>query len=517
MAPKALGTSSAYRLSTQDATFIYAETTNGPLHIGSIGFLEGRIELDSLVRHLEDRIYLIPRYRQRLVPVPLNLAHAMMEDDPNFRVADHFELHELTPGISEAEALAEMMHDYERPLDRSRPLWEGHVYHGLEGGRSAVMWKVHHCLVDGVSGVELLKATYDFHRESEPVPPEPEPWTPAPISNPFKRIADAAREVMSNTADKAARTTREIMEGAASRADRARSLGVAARQVGELVARKIVATPWNAAPITQRRSLAWLKLSFTDFRAIRSTFGGSVNDVVLTVLTEGAARYLEHHGYAANGAELCVACPVNVRRKEEQSSLGNRVSMMFPTAPAEPMDVVERLKQINEQTERIKSSGSAQALDGMLGLSDGIPPSLMAAASRVMTFTADAASTVARLTGWTPRPGGFALPAPGLNFLATNVPGVMVPLYLTGHLCLDMIPLVPLAGNVGYCVAILSYNQNLYFGMMAEPRLVPDIALMKSFVEEAFKDLKQRCDDAAKDRSAAPQASVSEAEARAAD
>ncbi|HEY6418540.1 MAG TPA: wax ester/triacylglycerol synthase family O-acyltransferase [Candidatus Binataceae bacterium] len=516
MAPNSLGTSRSYRLSTQDATFIYAETINGPLHIGSIGFLEGRIEFDRLVRHLEDRIYLIPRYRQRLVPVPLNLAHAMMEDDPNFRVADHFHLHELTAGISEADALAEIMSDYERPLDRSRPLWEGHVYEGLEGGRSAVMWKVHHCLVDGVSGVELLKATYDFHRESPPVPPEPEPWAPAALSNPLKRFADAARDVMSNTVDSAARATREMREGAASTADRARALGVAARQVGELVSRKIVAAPWNAAPISQRRSLAWLKLSFTDFRTIRSTFGGSVNDVVLTVLTEGAARYLKHHGYAANGAELCVACPVNVRRKEEQSALGNRVSMMFPTAPAEPIDVVERLKQINEQTERIKSSGSAQALDGMLGLSDGIPPSLMAAASRVATFTLDAASAVARLTGWTPRPGGFALPAPGLNFIATNVPGVMVPLYLTGDLLLDMIPLVPLAANVGYSVAILSYNQSLYFGMVAEPRLMPDVALMKSFVEEAFTELKRRCDDAATVAPGAP-AIKAEAEARAAD
>jgi len=254
-----------------------------------------------------------------------------------------------------------------------------------------------------------------------------------------------------------------------------------------------VATPWNSTPVTQERIVTWSRQSFADFRAIRSAFGGSVNDVVLAMLTEGAARYLHHHGYAVEGQQLCIGCPVNVRHKDERSSLGNRVSMMFPTAPAAPMDIVERLKLIHEETERIKAAGSAQALEAMMQLSDAIPPSMIGPASRVATTMLDVAGRLAKWTDWKPRPGGFGLPAFGINFIATNVPGVQVPQYINGHVCLDMVPLVPLGATMGYAVAILSYYRHLYFGMMADPRVMPDVALMKAFVDDAFAELKRRC------------------------
>jgi hypothetical protein len=210
-------------------------------------------------------------------------------------------------------------------------------------------------------------------------------------------------------------------------------------------------------------------------------------------LTEGAARYLHHHGYAVDGQQLCIGCPVNVRHRDEKSSLGNRVSMMFPTAPAAPMDIVERLKLIHEETERIKAAGSAQALEAMMGLGDTIPPSLIGPASRAATTMLDVAGRLAKWTDWKPRPDGFGLPAFGINFIATNVPGVQVPQYINGHVCLDMVPLVPLGATMGYAVAILSYYKSLYFGMMADPRVMPDVALMKAFVDDAFAELKRRC------------------------
>jgi diacylglycerol O-acyltransferase len=493
MAPETVGGQASYRLSTQDATFIYAESDSGPLHIGSIGLFEGEIGFDSLLRHIENRIHLIPRYRQRLVEVPLNLAHGMMEDDPNFSVENHAFHHQLTPGLSEADALAEMMTIYEKPLDRAKPLWEMHIYDGLEGGRTAVMWKVHHCLVDGVSGVELLKVMYDFKRDADPIEPPEEPWVPAAPSKPAELMLNAARDLMRSTVDGLRESTRELLNDTNSAAKTAKSVAAAASAMTELATRRIAATPWNAAVVTQSRQIAWTRQSFADFRAIRTAFGGSVNDVVLTILTEGAARYLRHHGYENHDRELCIGCPVNVRHREERGALGNRVSMMFPTAPAEPTDVVERLKLINLETERIKESGSAQSLESLMRLSDTIPPALIATTSRIATRALDAAASLVRATGWTPRPGGFALPAAGINFIATNVPGVMVPQYLCGHLCLDMIPLVPLGASLGFGVAILSYNQYLYFGLMAEPRMMPDVALMRAFVDEAFAELRRRC------------------------
>src|SRR5713226_7399676 len=484
---------SGYRLSTQDATFIYAESQNGPLHIGSVGIFEGRVDFNGLLGHFEERIHLVPRYRQRLVEVPFNVAHAMMEDDPEFSLDNHLFRHELADGISEGDALAEMMETYQTPLERTHPLWQLHSFENLEGNRTALVWKVHHCLVDGVSGVELLKVMYDFRAEPEDIPPPAQPWVAARPSSIVRRFAEGVRNQIQTAVNSTISAAVEMVEEPAKVAERARMLGEATRLMAELVTRRIVATPWNSTPIGQERIVAWSKQSFADFRAIRSAFGGSVNDVVLAMLTEGAARYLKHHGYAVEGQKLCIGCPVNVRHREERSALGNRVSMMFPTALAEPMDVVARLKLINEETERIKAAGSAQALEAMMGLSDTIPPSMIGPAARAATTMLDAAGRIASWSRWKPRPDGFGLPAMGINFIATNVPGVQVPQYVNGHLCLDMVPLVPLAATMGYGVAILSYYRSLYFGMMAEPRVMPDVALMKAFVDDAFAELKARC------------------------
>jgi len=484
---------SSYRLSTQDATFIYGESQSGPLHLGSIGLFEGRIDFNGLLAHFDERMHLVPRYRQRLVEVPLNLAHAMMEDDPEYSLDNHVYLHQLPDAMSEGDALAEMMRIYQKPLDRKHPLWELHTFHNLEGDRTALMWKVHHCMIDGVSGVELLKVMYDFRAEPGDIAQPSEPWVPARPSSLIRRFAEAIRDQIQSAVNSTINATVEAIEDPASVAERARELGVAARLMSGLATRRIAATPWNSRPITQDRIVAWTSLLFADFRAIRSAFGGSVNDVVLAILTEGAARYLQHHGYAVEGQQLCLGCPVNVRTRAEKSSLGNRVSMMFPTAPAAPMDIVERLKLIREETERIKAAGSAQALDAMMQLGDAIPPSMIGPAARAATTMLDVAGRLAQWADRAPRPEGFGLPALGINFVATNVPGVQVPQYVNGHVCLDMIPLVPLGATLGYGVAILSYYRNLYFGLMAEPHVMPDVALMKAFIDEAFAELKRRC------------------------
>src|SRR6202790_4771986 len=185
---------SSYRLSTQEATFIYAESQSGPLHIGSIVLFEGRVYFHALLGHFEERMHLVPRYRQRLIEVPLNFSHAMMEDDPELAVENRVFLHEPPDGISDADALAEMMRVYKKPLGRKHPLWELHTFHNLEGNRTALMWKVHHCLVDGVSGVELLKVMYDFRAEPDDIPQPSEPWVAAKGSSLVRRFAEAVRE-----------------------------------------------------------------------------------------------------------------------------------------------------------------------------------------------------------------------------------------------------------------------------------------------------------------------------------
>ena len=483
----------SYRLSTQDATFIYGESQSSPLHIGSIALFEGQLDFNAMLGHFDERMHLVPRYRQRMIGVPLNLAHAMMEDDPEYSLDNHVHLHQLPDGMSEAGALAEMMRSYQKPLDRKHPLWELHTYHNLEGNRTGLLWKVHHCLVDGVSGVELTKVMYDFRAEPEDIPQPPERWVPAQPSSQVRRFGEAVRDRIDSAVNSTINAAVEAIEDPVWVAERARQLGVASRLMADLATRRIVATPWNSTPVSQERIVAWTSQPFAEFRAIRSAFGGSVNDVVLAILTESAARYLQHHGYAVEGQELRIGCPVNVRHKEERTSLGNRVSMMFPSSPAAPMDIVERLKLICEETERIKAAGLAQALETLLQLSDAIPPSMIAPAALAATTMLDVAGRLAKWTDWKPRPDGFGLPALGINFVATNVPGVQVPLYINGHVCMDMVPLVPLGATLGYAVAIFSYYRSLYFGMTADPRVMPDVALMKAFVDDVFAELKRRC------------------------
>ncbi len=496
------GNSRRYRLSTQDATFIYAETPNSPLHIGSILMFEGKIDFDDFVQHVESRLHLVPRYRQRMMPVPFNLGHAVLEDDPNFRIENHVIRHLLRPGMSQAEAIDEMLRHYETILDYKRPLWEMHSFENLEGARTAIVSKVHHALVDGVSGVELLKVMFDLKPNPDPIEPPAEPWQAEEPSTAIGRWLEAAREAATVPVKGAIQTSRELMREPEALADEARNFTDGLRQMTQITTRRIVSTPWNSGLVGPRRALAWSTMSFGDFRKIRNAFGGSINDVVLTILTEAASRYLQHHGYAPNG-QLCIGCPVNVRHKEEATALGNRVSMMFPMLPAEPMDLVERLQYVNAETERIKEAQLPQALERMMSMAENIPPTLMGAGSRITTMALNAATTLFKLTGYKARPGRFLLPTVGINFIATNVPGVQVPQYLFGHKCLEQVPLVPCGATLGYGVAILSYNTTLCFGMSADPNLMPDVSLMKFFVDEVFSELKDRAQVAFAEKEAA--------------
>jgi diacylglycerol O-acyltransferase / wax synthase len=474
----------SHRLTGQDASFIYGESRNGPLHIGSIAYFDDQITYPELIRHFESRLHLVPRYRQRLVPVPFNVDHATLEDDPGFKMENHVKVHQLPADASEAELIKAAMAVYRKPLDRSRPLWEVNLFNGYQGNRSVLMWTIHHCLVDGVSGMELLNVVMDFRPDPPAPAPIAEPWSPRPVPGPLRQMIDAALD----RAQEQIETMRRSLAAPSLRSV-VKEFGSTAGTLASLVrtfTRPIAATPWNAGLVSQERTLAWLRTSFADLKTIRTAFGGTINDVVLTTLSEGAARYLRHHQIQPQ-APFRIGCPVNVRRDHENGALGNRVSMMFPELPAEPMDPVARLKLVIAETQRIKEAGEPQALEGLMGNGGGIPPALIGTFTGIATAALDAAVSVQRILPAWARP---ALPAPGINFIATNVPGAQVPLYLAGHRMVDYIGLLPLGANLGFGVPIVSYNQNLYFTMMAEPNLMPDPERMKSQVQQAFEELR---------------------------
>jgi hypothetical protein len=232
-----------------------------------------------------------------------------------------------------------------------------------------------------------------------------------------------------------------------------------------------------------------LKLPFAEFRAIRSSFQGTINDIVLTILGEAAARYLKHHGWPTRG-NLRIGCPVNVRPPEEQVVLENRVSIMMPMTPARPIEVTERLKMLTAETKRIKESRAPYLMERMMSLSDSVPPALLAAVSRMGTQAQEAMAQLLNAINWRPTPAGPGLPAAGINFMASNVPGPQTTWYLAGHEVADFLPMIMLAGQLGYGVGISSYNGNLYIGMTADSRMMPDLDRMKSLVQDAFDELK---------------------------
>ncbi len=478
------------RLTAQDASFIYGESFHGPMHIGSLVLLDGPVTSAQLADHVERRLHLVPRYRQRLASVPFNLNHAVWEDDPRFSLERHIFGHRLPPNCSEEEMRPIAMAVHEEVLKRDRPLWEMHVFEGMEDGRSALLWKIHHCLVDGVSGIELTTVMLDFEREALPPDPPNTAWVAATPATPAQAVSDAIFDLMQTQMEMSRRAQQDFRDPVATRT-RMEMLGRVGQSLTRIASEPVVMAPWNIPPITFRRSLEWLKWEFGEVRGIKGVLGGTVNDVVLAVLAEGAARYLRDKWTVAPGQKMRIGCPVNVRKGDESGALGNRVSMMFPSLSAQPMPAVERLNAVRIETERIKEAQEAQGLEVLMENADLVPPSMAAGLAAGALLQSDAAATASTFF---PRPAMAAPPFPtfgsGITFVATNVPGVNVPQYVAGRKVTDSIGLMLLGGNLGYGVAIGTYNQVLYVGMMGEPRVMPDLALMKQHVSEAYDELK---------------------------
>lgn len=485
------------RLTTQDASFLYGESESGPLHFGGLGFFDGAIDFPDMLDHVERRLHMLPRFRQRLAFAPFNLAHPTLEDDPDFKIENHLFCHELPEDVSEAQMTEAVLRIFEPRLDRRRPLWEMHLFHGLEGRRSAVLWKIHHCIVDGVSWVEVLTTLFDFRRDPSAAPAGPA-WKPKPIPSTARLLGDAAFDLAQTELNAA----RDLFGRLLSTGEKP-GIGGGTTDAGKIMRalRPAVAAPWNRGVVTKARSFAWLRYAYNDVRAIRKAFGGTVNDVVLAALGEGTARYLKLHGCNPRGLPLRIGCPVSVRGPEQMESLGNRVSMMFVEHEAKPMDPVSRLKAVANETGRIKSANEPKALDQLMIAADLAPPSLIALASSFGTGALDTAARLAERAPWVARM--IAPMFPVINFIATNVRGPQLPAYLAGHMMLDYAGLIPLGADLGCGVVISTYNRNLYIALMAAPNLMPDVKLMKSYVDDAFQELKLAAEETASKRAPA--------------
>ena len=471
------------RLSASDASFLYAETASGPMHISSIYVLDGEISHAELMKHMADRMHLIPAYRRKISFVPFNMGHPIWVDDEHFELSNHIIDHDLGEGRTLEEGIDYAVALNEPMLDRSRPLWMMHLIHGIPG-KTLLLQETHHCLIDGASGIELTTIVYDLTPDAAPPEPPEQPWVPEPPPNPATLFSDSLRENVQSLSlpdvndvlDPKVRETQQKLMA------RAMEIG------GKFVTQPAITANFNASVVGPKRRARYLKKSFADIRTIRRKLGGTINDVVLSVISEGMARYLSGRNESVSGQRMRIMCPVNVRTEEQQGALGNQVSAIFPMLPAWPLAAHERLSSVVSEMDRIKSAHEAQAMTLVTEASAGVWPLAMAPTQLVGTpfdpsqLTASIDWPVAPNLGWRP-------PNPGINFVCTNVPGVQVPQYLCGREVTDTIGLLILTGNIGFSLTILSYNKQLFFNFICEPRLMPDLEALVAHVDDAFGEL----------------------------
>lgn len=471
------------RLTETDASFIYNESVSSPMHISSVYTLDGELEFQRLVTRFEKRIHQVPAYRRKLQQVPLSIAHPVWVDDPEFDLSNHVVHHELPSGTSYEAAFDEAVALNEPLLPRDRPLWKMVMISGVPG-KTLLLQMTHHAMIDGASGIDLTLVLYDLDQDAgEPVAPN-EPWEPESTPAPGQLLSDAVQDNIKAFSEK---NPLSLMMQATSNADRLRR---ATAVMTRFVSQPAITAPFNAGVVGPKRKARWIKKSFTDIREIRKQLGGTINDVVLTVVSEAVARYLALKDEPAEtGQYMRVMCPVNVRTEDKKGALGNEVSAIFPRLPAESLDPVQRLNAVVGETERIKREEEAQSITVMQESMPYIPPVAMLSSQLVGT-PMDPTAAVARMSlPVQPRIGGFRPPNIGVNFVCTNVPGVQVPQYMCGLEVVDTIGLLVLTGNVGFSVTILSYNRQLFFSFICESRLLPDLEVIADAANDVFNEL----------------------------
>lgn len=436
------------------------------MHIGSTSVFESRLDIEDLKKHIEDRLHLIPRYQQKVVPDPFNIAHPTWEYGENFDINRHiFEIKSKKKvSLKELRRIAGEI--LTTCLDRTKPLWELHIINGLENGQSAMVAKVHHCMADGISGVDLIKIIFDISPEPQKVERQ-EIEKPKIETDPTRRFFDSLLGSMQEGMNRLLEAQGGLMYMVSNLAK-----PEAAETIPDLASVfPAISTPPPILPFngecSGERRLAWSELSYAEARAIRTAFNGTVNDVVLTVLSEAVARYTEFHGESIEGKNMRFMVPVSLRQKEQRGALGNIISVLPVEIPLDIKDLSERFRFVNKKTGVMKS---AKLAEGLLTL--GALFSLMPAPVQSL-FGAVA-----------------ELPFPPFNMVATNVPGPQIPLYMCGVKMTKYYPYVPIGYKLGLGCAILSYNQTLYFGLSSDAQAMPDVEKFKEILDEVFADLK---------------------------
>jgi diacylglycerol O-acyltransferase len=451
------------RLTAVDASFLVQEKQASHMHVGALVIFDGPPPArDEFCAHLGARLRRVPRYRQKLAFPPLEAGRPFWVDDPTFNL-DYHVRHTALPKPGSDDQLRELAgRIFSQRLDRSKPLWEVWIVHGLEGGRFALISKTHHALVDGVAGVDIATVLFDL----SPVPDEVEGddgWTPSPEPSDVELVADGIVGLAKTPFSLAGRAV-EALQHPRHTLER---LQEAAEGVGEVVwagLNPAPDVPLNVA-IGPHRRVRWVQSRLADFKEVKNALGGTVNDAVLAVVAGALRRWLQDRGVRTEGVELRALVPVSIRAEDERGALGNRIAAMRGPLPVYVDDPVERLRLVREGMGQLKESKQALGAEVIAGLSDFAPPTLLAQASRLNFST--------RL----------------FNLIVTNVPGPQFPLYLLGREMEQIVPIAFLPDDHALAVAIMSYNGKVDFGLLADYDAMPDLDAFATHLEESLAEL----------------------------
>jgi diacylglycerol O-acyltransferase len=473
------------RLSYGDALFLFLEREGMPLNVASVNVFEGIIPFKACTKFIESKLPSIPRYWQRVVSPPFNIGLPSWDFDPEFDIRNHVRHVTLTRGTdAEFKALAGKI--LSQMMDRQRPLWDFTVVHGLKGHRTGVITRMHHCMADGLAGVELLNTLMDLSPEV-PVIKKSEASLPLPrrtqaSTSLLKELITSSTAVAERviTAETELLTVLEEMVAAASNGVAPSNGHVqphANGHRGELLsdlARFMPEVSGSTQPLPFNiicrgpQKFAWTEIPLAEIKAVKDACGAKVNDVVLTLVASAIQRYAEKRDVRVRGRLLRIAVPVNVRGNGDVHELGNRITFLPVTIPLDIRNVRKLMTAIRERVAFLRNAHV---------------PELVSMAGTVLGTIPTAAQVVIG-------PIVSQLPLGLSNTICTNVPGPATPLYLLGHKMLRCYPYVPIGGDIGINCAVLTYDGLACFGFIGDAQAAPDLVSMEKFLTTAFAELK---------------------------
>ena len=450
-----------------DALFLYIERPGQPLSIACVSTFDGAIPLKACRDFVESKLPEIPRYTQRVAFPPFNIGLPSWQPDPNFDIRNHIQQVTLRRGTeSGLKALASQI--LSTHLDRARPLWDLTLVRGLEGNRTGMIARIHHCLADGLAGVGIMNVLMSLTPEHPPIARK-KPAAPAPQQR------DSGAQLL----DSLMKSYFSAIKGALTLHNEALKIAqeLMASPTGPIndlmnVVPEI-ATPAERLPFNVvchgPQKFGWTEVAMADIQEIRQRQGGTVNDVILTIMAAALRRYAELRGVRVKGRSVRIMIPVNVRGNGDVRELGNRISFLPVTIPLDIRSPQKLFQFVRERMEVLKRARAAEVVGFAGGLFSAIPTPIWAAIGPVAS----------------------QLPLSLCNIICTNVPGPQVPLYLLGRKMLSWYPYVPIGGEMGVNCAILSYNGTAYFGFTCDVGAVPDPEHLERFVTTSCVELRK--------------------------